>query len=148
MESPWKWPSGMAIITFGRRSFEVAQGQLQASVLRVIIVADGESDIDGIACQKLLLLHSFRHIPAEDIESDSRSEIWFQFTRPVEGGESCFAISAANRGTVRMTTRSGHDGGGRKLVLIDGYRDLTIPVWQIMPSWAVGLSVEANAYVT
>jgi hypothetical protein len=29
----------------------------------------------------------------------------------------------------------------------DGYRDLTIPVWQIMPSWVNGLSVEANAYL-
>lgn len=29
----------------------------------------------------------------------------------------------------------------------DGYRDLTIPVWQIMPSWVTGLSVEANAYL-
>jgi hypothetical protein len=27
----------------------------------------------------------------------------------------------------------------------DGYRDITIPVWQAMPSWVNGLSVEANA---
>ena len=27
----------------------------------------------------------------------------------------------------------------------DGYRDMTIPVWQVMPSWVNGLSVEANA---
>ena len=27
----------------------------------------------------------------------------------------------------------------------DGYRDVTIPVWQAMPAWIDGLSVEANA---
>jgi hypothetical protein len=29
----------------------------------------------------------------------------------------------------------------------DGYHDVTIPVWQIMPSWVNGLSMEANAHL-
>ena len=27
----------------------------------------------------------------------------------------------------------------------DGFRDVTIPVWRVMPAWVGGLSVEANA---
>jgi hypothetical protein len=38
---------------------------------------------------------------------------------------------ASRRGYLRMCT--------------DGYADITIPVWQIMPCWVSGLSVEANA---
>ena len=36
---------------------------------------------------------------------------------------------------------------GYERMCADGYRDLAIPVWQIMPSWVHGLSVEANALV-
>jgi hypothetical protein len=70
----------MAITTFGRRSFEVAQGKLEAAVFGVIIVADGESDVDAIPCQKLILLRSFRHVPAQRIESNPRSKISSQFS--------------------------------------------------------------------
>lgn len=69
----------MAIITFGRRSFEVAQGKLQAAIFRVIVVANGEGDVDGIARQKLMLQHSFRHVPAEGIEGDPGSKVSSQF---------------------------------------------------------------------
>ena len=58
----------MAITTSGRRSFEVSQGEFEAAVFGVIIVADGERDVDRIACQKLTLLHSFRHVPAQRIK--------------------------------------------------------------------------------
>ena len=69
----------MAIITFGRRSFEVAQGKLQAAIFRVIVVANGEGDVDGIARQQLMLQHSFRHVPAEGIEGDPGSKVSSQF---------------------------------------------------------------------
>ena len=70
----------MAITTYGRQSLEVAQRKLEASVFWVIIVADGESDVDGITCKKLMLLHSFRHVPAEGIEGDSGSEVSSHFS--------------------------------------------------------------------
>jgi hypothetical protein len=34
---------------------------------------------------------------------------------------------------------------GYERMCSDGYRDLTIPAWQLMPCWASGLSAEANA---
>jgi hypothetical protein len=34
---------------------------------------------------------------------------------------------------------------GYERMCADGYRDVTIPVWQVMPAWIDGLSVEANA---
>src|SRR5262245_50373350 len=34
---------------------------------------------------------------------------------------------------------------GYERMCADGYRDLTIPVWQVMPAWVDGLSAEANA---
>ena len=34
---------------------------------------------------------------------------------------------------------------GYERMCADGYGDLTIPVWQVMPGWVSGLSVEANA---
>ena len=34
---------------------------------------------------------------------------------------------------------------GYERLRADGYGDLTIPVWQILPAWAPGLSAEANA---
>ena len=69
----------MAITTSGRRSPEVAQRKLQAAVFGVIVVADGKSNVDRIARQKLILLHSFRHVPPEGIEGDPRSKVSSQF---------------------------------------------------------------------
>ena len=69
----------MAITTFGRRSFEVAQGELKAAVFGVIVVADGKSDVDAVACKKLIVLHSFRHVPAEGIERNPGSKVSSQF---------------------------------------------------------------------
>jgi hypothetical protein len=34
---------------------------------------------------------------------------------------------------------------GYERMCADGFRDITIPVWQAMPAWTNGLSVEANA---
>lgn len=34
---------------------------------------------------------------------------------------------------------------GYERLCADGYADLTIPVWQVMPAWVHGLSAEANA---
>ncbi len=42
----------------------------------------------------------------------------------------------------------GNQGASRRgyeRMCADGYADLTIPVWQVMPAWVSGLSVEANA---
>jgi hypothetical protein len=36
---------------------------------------------------------------------------------------------------------------GYERMCADGYRDITIPVWQIMSNWVNGLSVEANAHL-
>lgn len=36
---------------------------------------------------------------------------------------------------------------GYERMCADGYRDVTIPVWQIMPAWMPGLSVDENAHL-
>jgi hypothetical protein len=36
---------------------------------------------------------------------------------------------------------------GYERMCADGYRDVTIPVWQIMPAWSQGLSVDENAHL-
>jgi hypothetical protein len=36
---------------------------------------------------------------------------------------------------------------GYERLCADGYHDVTIPVWQILPAWVSGLSVEANAHI-
>ena len=70
----------MAITTFGRRSFEVAQGELKAAVFGVIVVADGKSDVDAVACKKLILLRSVGHVTTQRIKSNPRSKISSQIS--------------------------------------------------------------------
>ena len=41
----------------------------------MIIVPNGKSDIDGIARQQLILVHSFGHVPGESVKSNFGSEI-------------------------------------------------------------------------
>ena len=53
---------------------EIAQREFQAAVFGVIVVADRERDIDGIARQERYLLQAVGHMPAESIESDFSSQ--------------------------------------------------------------------------
>src|SRR5258708_3590255 len=59
---------------------KVAQRKFQATVFGVIVVSDGESDIDRIAGQERRLLHTLGHVPAEGVERDLSSKISSQFS--------------------------------------------------------------------
>jgi len=59
--------SGILAVRRGR-AFEVAKGKLEAPIFRMVVVSDGEGDVDRIAGKKLGSLEPFRHVPAEGVE--------------------------------------------------------------------------------
>ena len=58
---------------------KIAQGQLQAAVFGMIVVADGKGDIDGVAGQERGLLHTLGHMPAQGVEGDLTAKISSEF---------------------------------------------------------------------
>ena len=68
----------------------------------MIIVPNGKSDIDGIARQQLILVHSFGHVPGESVKSNSGSEISSQLAI-----EICSEPTAASLSLRRMVALSG-----------------------------------------
>src|SRR6266436_6869036 len=59
--------SGILAVRRGR-AFEVAKGKLEPPIFRMVVVSDGEGDVDRIAGKKLGSLEPFRHVPAEAVE--------------------------------------------------------------------------------
>ena len=43
----------------------------------MVVVADGEGDVDGVASKKRRLLQTFSHVPAEGVENGSLSSSQF-----------------------------------------------------------------------
>src|ERR1022692_4964324 len=71
----------------------------------MVIVADGEGDVDGVARQKRRLLQAFGHVPSEGVKDSS------QF--PVPSSQFYAAglglLAATDPGAIRMAARSGED---------------------------------------
>ena len=57
---------------YSERQPEVAQRQLQAAEVRMVVVADGEGDVERVARQKRRLLQAFGHVPAKGVENGSQ----------------------------------------------------------------------------
>jgi len=55
------------------RDSEIPQGEFQAAVFGVVVVSDGEGDVDRIARQHRRLLEALGHVPAQGVEGDFRS---------------------------------------------------------------------------
>src|SRR4029077_20223426 len=49
---------------------EVAEGEFEATVFGVVVVADGEGDVEGIAGEEFGVLQALGHVPAEGVEGD------------------------------------------------------------------------------
>src|SRR5258707_1949214 len=87
---------------------EVAQGEFQAAVLGMIVVSDGERDVNGVAGEKRRLLQALGHVQAQGVKHDGVSPrassqvsvLSFQFF----GGRHLFA--APDRGSIGMAVRS------------------------------------------
>lgn len=69
---------------------------------------------------------------------------WSSYTRYCETIDLVRPDGAMAKDTVgdQQASRRGYEQ-----MCSDGYRDMTIPVWQVMPSWKNDLSVEANAHL-
>src|ERR1700677_1719861 len=55
--------------------FEIAQGQLQATEIGVVVVADGKGDVDGVSGKQRGFLEAVGHVPAEGVENGSQFSI-------------------------------------------------------------------------
>src|SRR6266852_4007941 len=61
--------------TGGSHSLKIADGQLQTSELGMVILSDGEGNIEGVARQQLLLLEALGHAPRERVEGNRAAPI-------------------------------------------------------------------------
>src|ERR1700722_9025656 len=98
-----------------RRYFEIPQRQFQAAVFGMIVVADGECDVDRIACQKRCLMHSFRHVPAQGVEGNFSSQ-FSVVSSQLNGArvafvDRCGSFPAPDDGTVGMAACSRQNCG-------------------------------------
>ena len=89
----------------GTRRFEVPQRELQSAEVGMVVVADGECDVDGIARQERRLLQAFGHVPAEGVKYGSQFSVLSSQLKTFGFG----FLFAADRGAVRMTTWRGQD---------------------------------------
>ena len=75
----------------------------------MIVMSDGESDIDGVAGQKWRLLQALGHAPAQGVEDDEvspRASSQFSVLSSQFFGGHCF-FAAAYGGAVGMAAGSG-----------------------------------------
>ncbi|SRR5216684_7204848 len=89
--------------TGGSHSLKIADGQLQTTEFRMVILTDGESNIKRIARQQLFLLEALSHPPSERVESNRAPPIAIlspQFLAP----SSRSYIAAAKNSRVGMAT--------------------------------------------
>src|SRR5271166_1746841 len=59
------------------RDFQIPQRQFQPAVLGMVVVTDGEGDIDGVSGQERRLLQAFGHVPAEGVENGAKTSSQF-----------------------------------------------------------------------
>ena len=113
----------------GRRYLEIAQGEFQAAVFGMIVVSDGEGDIERIARQQRRLLQALGHVPAQGVEGDLARKSSSQFsvlssqlTARVAFGDGRGPFLAPDCGAVGMAARSRQDGGWRRVLGFTGLR--------------------------
>ncbi len=58
------------VLGFLTRSLKVSQREFEAAVLGVIVILDGEGDVEIVAGEQAGLLTAFRHAPAQGIEGN------------------------------------------------------------------------------
>ena len=56
-----------------REDAKIAQGKLQAAVVGMVVVADGEGDVDGVSNEERGLLQALGHVPGQSVEDDGAS---------------------------------------------------------------------------
>src|SRR5580700_9614176 len=61
---------GTALLAVLALNLVVAKGEFEAAVLGVVVVANGEGDVEGIPGEKIGGLEAFGHMPAEGVEGD------------------------------------------------------------------------------
>src|SRR4030088_704118 len=109
----------------------------------MIVVADGERDVDGVTGEKWGLLQAFRHVPSQCVEHDGvspgASSRFGVLNSQLFGGRYLFAT--ANGGAVGMAVRRHQDCdcgefliGRLFIILCDGERNLVHRVRWISPS--------------
>ena len=81
---------------------EIPQSKFHSAEVGMIVVADGEGDVDGVASQERRLLEAFGHVPAQGVENNS--QFWVlssQWTAPGFGflgtADGCPVGMAARR---------------------------------------------------
>ncbi len=81
---------------------EIPQSEFQSTEVGMIVVADGEGDVDGVASQERRLLQAFGHVPAQGVENSSQfSLLSSQWTTPgfgfLDTADGCPVGMAARR---------------------------------------------------
>ena len=56
-------------------NLEVAEREFEAAILGVIVVANGESDVERISRQEIGSLKAFGHVPAEGVKSNPAAPV-------------------------------------------------------------------------
>lgn len=83
----------------------------------MIVMSDGESDIDGIACEERQFLESLGHVPAQSVENNFGSEIGSQLPvlsfqwASLRFGDCSRSFGAPNRSAVGMAAWRREDCG-------------------------------------
>src|SRR5450631_1444524 len=85
----------------------------------MIVVSDGESDIERVAREERVFLHAFGHVPAQGVESDFISKISSQFSvLSSQCAAACIGFGyryglflTTDRGAVGIAAWGREDGG-------------------------------------
>src|SRR5216683_8358091 len=88
------------------RLHKIAEREFQAAEVGMIVVTNGEGNVDGVARQKRRLLQAFGHAPTQGVENNSR----FPLLSAQLSAHSAGFRAARNYSAIWMTTRSGEDG--------------------------------------
>src|SRR5207248_11102741 len=71
-----------------RAGTKIAQGEFEATVFGMVVVADAEGDVEGIASEKFRDLEAFGHVPAQGVEANVATPlVSSQFS--ILSGERC-----------------------------------------------------------
>ena len=97
-------------------NLKIPQGKLQSAVFGMIVVPDGEGDIDAVAGEKRGLLQALGHVPTQGIKDDFGSQFSALSSRLIAArvafGYGCNLFNPTDGGTVGMAARSYQNGKG------------------------------------
>lgn len=99
---------------------EIAQRELQAAKLRMIVCSDGEGNVDRVSGEKRGLGEAFGHVPAQGVESHVQSAILPPWLRAVARPwcRGCGFLGAGEGGAMGRTLGRGENGRRRKFSLV------------------------------